>query len=210
MKRKLFIPLLALLAFTISIVIACQKGQVGSENNVNTEGLTADGAFKSNEWPTFVLMKEQLKGLFVGDFAGKDLLVVIKSDMSKPKSSMELQAISEHSGTQVLLQDPNKKAILNAKLAMGNSLISLSGLAAISQVNGDWVKDFSYIRFIPVESSQYRGYLTYKYVSCDKDGRVLQVLTTEDSAEGKPSPPACGDCPPGYYCNSNSVCVLNP
>ena len=210
MKPKLLSPVIVLFIVTIGVVFSCSK-----TNDTATEDASVSSKFKSNEWPTFVISKDRLAQYFVGDNSGKTITVIIRSDISNPKNSMELEVFGA-GNFFAITQDEKIKTALNTKLGIGNNEISLSQISTICRANGNWVDNFEYLRLTPIESTKYRGYLAFTLSACDKNGNILQStnstgrVQTED--ESQPSPPAntsgsCSPaCPSGYHCNAGS-CV---
>jgi hypothetical protein len=210
MKKKFLIPVFALLAIAMSVFFACSKNNNRQSKDATNE--SANAKFKSNEWPTFIISKESLAGYFADNNTDKVITVIMRSDVSNPKSSMELVGFGI-GAPLTFTQDANNKTELDKKLGIGNNLISLNQISAICRTNGKWIDNFEYLRLTPIESTQYRGYLAFALFAFDKDGNLLQSTNfagrslTGDS-ESNPCPPACPPgCPTGYHNDTYCHCV---
>lgn len=197
MKPKLLSPVIVLFIATIGVVFSCSK------QNDSTEETAVTIKFKSNEWPTFVISKEHLAGYFAGDNLNKLLKIILRSDVSNLKNSMELVAFGIGE-PQTITQDANIKTELKGKLAFGNNVISVFQIAAICRINGDWINNFEFLRFTPIESTHYSGHLAFTLSACDKDGKILQSTNLSgrslSGGESNPSPPADVEpCPAGQH-----------
>lgn len=211
MKPKLLFLAIVLFIATMGVIFSCSK-----TNDAATEDVSATSKFKSNEWPTFVISKDRLAQYFVGDNSGKTITVIIRSDINNPKNNMELEVFGV-ANFLTITQDEKYKTNLNAKLGIGNNKISLGQISAICRVNGKWIDNFEYLRFTPIESSKYSGYLAFVLSACDQDGKNLHSTIhngrVQSEDESQPSPPAgtCADlgCPPGQHCTPEYKCVAN-
>jgi len=196
MKPKLLLPISGLLAVIIAGIFACSKS-----NDTAVEDTTVSAKFKPNEWPTFVISKDRLAQYFVGDNSDQTITVIIRSDISNPKNSMELDVFAEGNFITVK-QDEKYKTELNTKLGIGNNKITVSQISAICRTNETWINNFEYLRLTPLESTRYSGYLAFSLSACDKNGNILQLTNPSGrilSDESNPSPPADPPCPSGQH-----------
>ena len=207
-RKKIFLSFFFLTIVFSILIYSCHKSDADSSEK---DALATNAKFLNNEWPTFMLTKQQIARYLDIDIPKPYNLisVLINSNVVDPKTSMELTIFGD-GGVQTLSQDPNKKTLLNAKLVFSPNLISLSTISSLCRSNGQWVNNFEYIRLIPKESKKIPGYISFTWEICNKEGKIIQSsnhsrMLSDGDGESNPSPPFCADntmCAPGDICVS--------